>query len=292
MNFQPQTLWDIQAELGEGPIWHPLEQLLYFVDIKGQYIHCCAADGSSRKTWSAPSAIGFVQPLADGDFVAGLQDGLYRFSPQSGAFSRVISVDADLPNNRLNDASVDALGRLWFGSMDNLEAAPTGSLYRVANDGALMQCDSDYVITNGPCLSPDGRTLYHTDTLAKVIYAFDVDKEGGLSQKRSLIRIENGYPDGTTLDASGCLWVALFGGGRVERYTPQGERVQTIPFPCPNVTKLAFGGPDLRTALVTTAWKGLSQVERDAQPLAGNLFSFRVDTPGMAQNLISSGFSK
>jgi D-xylonolactonase len=289
---QPHSLWPIGAELGEGPLWQQSEQALYFVDIRGQRIYRCAADGSLRRWWPAPQPIGFLQPLADGTFVAGLRDGLYRFNPHDGSFELFGKVTPDLPGNRLNDAFTDPFGRLWFGSMDNQEELPTGNLYQVCGDAEPIVRDAGYVISNGPAMSPDGGVFYHTDTLACVIYAFDVAADGSLSNKRPLLRIADGFPDGTTVDAAGHLWIAIFGGGRIERYSPQGQRVDVIHFPCANVTKLAFGGPDLQTAFVTTAWKGLSAQQRRDQPLAGNLFAFRSATPGLPQQTISIGFSQ
>lgn len=290
MSITSESLWPLGAELGEGPIWQSAEDALYFVDIKGRRIHRCKADGSERRSWPAPAAVGFVQPLAGGDFVAGLAGGLHRFSPATGDFSRLIEVEPHLPGNRLNDATVDAQGRLWFGSMDDAEESPSGSLYRVGADGALRAEDRGYVITNGPVQSPDGQRLYHTDTLQRLVYAFDLSPTGELSNKRPLIRIHGGYPDGTAVDAEGHLWICLFAGHRIERYTPDGRLVQTVALPCANVTKLTFGGPDLRTAFVTTARKGLSPAELAAQPLAGDLFIFRVDTPGLPAHAITQGF--
>lgn len=287
---QPVCLWNVGAQLGEGPIWHAPTRTVYFVDIKGRQIHRCAHDGTQRRTWSAPQQISFIAPLAGGDFACGLQDGLYRFSETSGEFSLIRNVERDIPSNRLNDAFVDAQGGLWFGSMDDDERRSSGSLYRFGQDGDARILDRDYVITNGPAMSPDGKTLYHTDTLKKQLYAFDVLPDGGVARKRPFVAIEgSGYPDGTAVDAEGFVWIALFGGGRIERYSASGEHVASIAFPCSNVTKLAFGGDDLRTAYVTTAWKGLSHEERERQPLAGGLFTFRTDTPGLAQHVVSKG---
>ncbi|HEY8509672.1 MAG TPA: SMP-30/gluconolactonase/LRE family protein, partial [Steroidobacteraceae bacterium] len=173
---------------------------------------------------------------------------------------------------------------LWFGSMDDAENEPTGKLYRLAAKDRLETLDDGYVITNGPAWSPDGRTFYHTDTLERVIYAFDVPSPGVLRNKRVFARIEEGagYPDGTTVDSEGCVWVAFFDGWKVRRYSPTGEVLATVRFPCANVTKIAFGGADRRTVYATTAWKGLSKEQRAAQPLAGDLFRFRVDVPGLA----------
>lgn len=279
----------VQAELGEGPLWHPAERALYFVDIKGRQIHRCDADGQNRVSWSVAQEIGFLQPTRKGDFVAGLEDGIYRFDQRDGSFTPVRIIEEHLPENRLNDACVDSQGRLWFGSMDNQEISSTGALYCRFTDGELQLKEGDISITNGPALSPDGRTFYHTDTLKRTVFAYDLSVDGVLSRKRPLIHFNNGYPDGTTVDALGRLWIGLFGGWRMEQYTPLGERIASIAFPCANVTKLAFGGDDLRTAFVTTAWKGLSPSERLAQPEAGNVFSFRTDTPGLPQQLVNMG---
>lgn len=289
MQVEPQCVCPIGAELAEGPVWLAEEAALYFVDIKGQNIHRWHAS-SDLKTWHLPQPVGFVQPLQSGGLIAGLKDGLYRFSTTAPP-ECLLSPEPTLPGNRLNDAFTDRDGHLWFGSMDDAEQAPSGALYCVDAMGNAIQKDVGYVITNGPAMSPDGRTLYHTNTLEKTVYAFDVDAGKKLTNKRVFIHIADAYPDGTTVDAAGCLWIAFFGGARVERYSPHGELLQTVPFPCANVTKIAFGGDDLCVAYATTAWKGLSPRQRDAQPLAGGLFSFAVDTPGLPQGKICKGFS-
>ncbi|TDV16426.1 SMP-30/gluconolactonase/LRE family protein [Paraburkholderia caballeronis] len=280
----PVCEWPVEATLGEGPVWHAAERAVYFVDIKSRRVHRLSVDTGERRTWDAPAQPGFVLPLDDGAFVCGLQGGLHRFTPADGTFSMVLPVEADRPGNRLNDGYVDAQGRLWFGSMDDAEEAPDGVLYRVDTNGALVAQDRDYVITNGPAASPDGRTLYHVDTLRRVIYAFDLAADGELSGRRVFAAIAGtGYPDGLTVDADGFVWIALFGGARIERYAPDGTLVGHVAFPCPNVTKLAFGGDDLRTVYATTARKGLDADALARAPLAGALFSFRAPVAGQEQ---------
>ncbi|MCC8395622.1 SMP-30/gluconolactonase/LRE family protein [Paraburkholderia sp. MMS20-SJTR3] len=289
----PVCVWPVGAELGEGPLWQAAENALYFVDIKGHRIHRLALDSGEQQSWQAPDQPGFIVPLADRLFVCGLPDGLYCFDATSGAFAKLIDVESQLPGNRLNDGFVDAQGRLWFGSMDNAEVAPSGTLYRVNEAGEALAQDDDYVITNGPAMSPDGRTLYHNDTMRRVVYAFDVAADGTLSGKRIFAAISgDGHPDGLAVDADGFVWVALFGGWRIERYSPAGELVDQVPLPCANVTKLAFGGADLRTVYVTTAWKGLTAVERQHQPQAGGLFLFRAPVAGQAQARCTVGFAR
>jgi sugar lactone lactonase YvrE len=282
----PTCLWEVQATLGEGVLWDAGRERVWFVDIKGRRIHRCAADGWDRRSWDAPGQVSFIVPAADGGMVCSLEDGLYRFHEGGGGFVPLARVEADVTGNRFNDGHVDADGRLWFGSMDDAETATSGALYRFDGREAV-QVDQGYVITNGPALSPDGRTLYHTDTLAKRIYAFERGPGGVLSNKRLFVEIsDGGYPDGMALDAEGHLWVAIFGGWRIERYHPSGRKVGEVGFPCANVTKLAFGGADLRTVYATTARKGLSPEDLAGQPLAGGLFTFRAETPGLPQHTL------
>jgi len=280
----PECVWPVAAELGEGPVWQASEHAVYFVDIKGRKLHRLQVETGERQTWAAPAQLGFAVPFADESLICGLQGGLYRFSSTRGTFELLQAVETDLPGNRLNDGFADANGRLWFGSMDDAEQQSTGSLYCCALDGQLSVQDQGYVITNGPAMSPDGRTLYHGDTMRRTVHAFDVHADGTLHGKRTFVTIAgSGYPDGMAVDAEGFVWIALFGGARIERYAPDGALVEQIAFPCSNVTKLAFGGADLRTVYATTARKGLTQAECLQQPLAGGLFSFRSPVSGQVQ---------
>lgn len=279
----PHCLWNARAILGEGVLWDEAGRRVWFVDIKACRIHCCDADGGSRRSWAAPGQVSFIVPDSAGGFVCSLDDGLYRFSEQSGSFRQLVAVEPEVPRNRFNDGHVDAQGRLWFGSMDDAEATPAGALY--CFDGKdVCRMDDGYVITNGPALSPDGRVLYHTDTFEKRVYAFDLAEDGRLSGKRVFIEIADGYPDGMAVDSMGFLWIAIFGGWRVDRYDNTGRKCDEVRFPCANVTKLAFGGEDLRSVYVSTARKGLSAADLDAQALAGALFTFRAPAPGLPQH--------
>lgn len=284
----PQCLWQVAAELGEGPIWHQSDRSLYFVDVKKHQIHRCDEHGDHQQSWTAPAQISFILPTKNGSFICGLQDGIYHFSSSTGQFSRCNDVERDMPANRLNDGFVDSRGLIWFGSMDDGETNPTGSLYSMDRDGVVVAHDHDYVITNGPAMSADGRTLFHTDTPNKTIYAFDVAADNTLSNKRVFVTLSVGHPDGMAVDADGVLWVAVFGGWRIDRFSASGNLLGSVPFPCANITKLTFGGTDLRTVFVTTARKGLTGAELVQQPLAGGLFSFRSDSTGLPQHLFSS----
>ena len=280
-----ECIWALAAQLGEGALWSRRERAVWFVDIKGRQVHRYDEAARTRRSWPAPADVGFIVAASGGHFICGLKSGLHEFDPASGKFQLLTLVDADRPHNRLNDAHVDAAGRLWFGTMDDDEVSPNGALYRFGATG-LHRCDDDYVITNGPATSPDGRTLYHIDTLKRVIYAFDLAADGSLANRRVFARVAeaDGHPDGPVVDATGCVWVALYGGWGVNRYSPSGELLSKLALPVANCTKVAFGGDDLRTLYITTAWKGLSPEQRAQQPLAGGLFAVRVDTPGLQAN--------
>lgn len=281
----PECVLRSACELGEGPVWRAADKAVWFVDIKGLRIHRYEAETGAAFSWQAPAQPGFIAPVAGGGWIAGLKTGLHRFDPAPGRFELMATVEDASLGNRLNDGFVDARGRLWFGSMHDGEADLTGALYRL-DDRGLRRMDDGYCITNGPAVSPDGRTLYHTDTLKRVLYAFDLAADGGLSNRRVFAEIEDGagYPDGPAVDAEGCVWTGLFAGWGARRYSPKGEQIGFVRLPVANVTKIAFGGPDLKTVYATTAWKGLSPAEREAQPLAGGLFRFGVDTPGLPQH--------
>jgi D-xylonolactonase len=285
-----ECAWPVEAILGEGPAWSAAERAIWFVDIKAPAIHRLDAVTGERRSWPAPARVGFVLPTSAGWHMAGLKTGLHRFNPETGNFSLLHVVEPHAPNNRLNDGFVDSAGFLWFGSMDDNEEEPSGALYQLHDSGCVRR-DPGYIVSNGPTESPDGRTLYHTDTLAGIIYAFDRGLSGSLSNKRVFVRFspEEGYPDGPIVDAEGCLWTGLFGGWELRRYSPRGELLQTLRLPCSAVTKAAFGGDDLRTLYITTAHVALNAEERLQQPLAGGLFRVRIDVPGLPQGIVTHG---
>jgi xylono-1,5-lactonase len=282
MKEPAECIWPLAAGLGEGPTWCAADGVLWFVDIRARRIHALTERTGQQRSFTAPELTAFAYPAGGGQFLCGLKSGLHRFDPATGDFALAMPVDAQHPDNRLNDGYVDAAGRLWFGTMDDNERKPTGSLYRY--DGRqLERMDSGYVITNGPAMSPDGRVLYHVDTLGQCVFAFDVDASGALSGKRLFLSIaEPGvFPDGPAVDREGNVWIALYGGWGIRCYSPGGQLLGAVSIPAAQCTKAAFGGPDLKTLYVTTAAAGLSAAELARQPLAGGLFRVRVDVAGL-----------
>ena len=277
----PRSIWPLAAQLGEGPVWGG--GALWFVDIKGPRVHRLDPATGERRSWDAPELIGFVLPAEDGRFVAGLQSGLHLFDPATGHFEPHVEIEADQPGNRINDGVVDIEGRLWFGTMDVAEKAKSGAFYRYER-GAVVPAGIDGIcITNGPAISPDGRILYHVDTLGGRISACEIGEDGRLGPSLPFARIDpkHGYPDGPTVDSEGCVWISLYAGWETRRYSPAGELIDRVRFPVANITKIAFGGEDLRTVYATTARQFLSEEEIAKQPEIGDLFEFRVDVPGL-----------
>lgn len=288
---EPVSVWHLAAPLLEGPVWAERDAALWFVDIKGRKVHRYDPAGGGKRSWDAPDQVGFVAPIEGGGFVAGLRTGLARFDPADGSFTAIVDPEPDLPGNRLNDATVDPSGRLWFGTMDDGEAAATGAIYRLGADGRCVASSPLIAITNGPAVSPDGRTLYHVDTVGGVIFACGLGQDGSLSNQREFVRIPNveGHPDGPTVDSEGCIWVGLYMGSAVRRYSPEGELLETVRFPVDAITKIAFGGPDLKTVYATTANKHLSPEQKAAMPQAGDLFRFEVSVAGQRGETVREG---
>jgi sugar lactone lactonase YvrE len=288
MASEPKSVWDLDAELGEGPVWVERDKALWFVDIKKHQVHRYDPASGKKSSWDAPEQVGFILPAERGGFVAGLESGLYHFDARTGVFDLVVEVEPDKPGNRLNDGVVDPQGRLWFGTMDNGEKAKSGAFYCFAG-GQLKPIGIDGVtITNGPAVSPDGRILYFVDTLKGTIEAADIHDDGSLGGRRHFAKIDprDGHPDGPTIDSEGCVWIALYAGWEARRYSPAGELAQTVKFPVANITKLAFGGDDLRSAFATTARQLLKPEEIAKQPQIGDLFAFRADVPGVPCPLV------
>ena len=279
MSAEAVSVWNLAAELGEGPIW--IDGALWFVDIKRHKVYRFNPASDERRSWDAPEQVGFIVPRASGGLIAGLASGLFAFDPESGAFERIVAVDEETPSNRLNDGVVDPAGRLWFGTMDNGERGKTGAFYCYAGGQLRTTGLTDIAITNGPAVSPDGRTLYWVDTLERTISAAPIRDDGSLAPSRPFAAIPEGAgnPDGPSVDSEGCVWIALYGGWEARRYSPSGDLVASVPFPAANITKVAFGGPDLRTAYATSAAQKLSPEALAEQPQAGDLFEFH---PGVA----------
>jgi len=277
--MQAHVLWDCRCILGEGTVWNAADASIYFVDIKGREVLAFTPSTGLQRRWSMPEVIGWLVPRRCGGWIAGFAHGVASLQLRAGGAVQsewLHRLHEDGSPLRLNDAKVDAQGRLWFGSMNNAdESCPEGVLYRWIAGRAPEIVDAGYAVTNGPTFSADGRTLYHTDSLARTIYAFDLSDVGELSNKRVWLRLDadEGYPDGMTTDAQGHLWIAHWGGSRVTQRDASGSVLQTIGLAAPQITNVAFGGPQLRDLFITSARTGMDPAALSAAPLAGALFT-------------------
>lgn len=283
MAAEAECVADTRALLGEGPVWVVAEAALYWVDILGQRVfRWHESDG--LRTIAVDRPVCSIVPRASGGFIGGGQDG---FVVLGDDFTMRVIADPepDRPAHRFNDGKVDRHGRLWAGTMDRSERGSDGSLYRLDPDLVWHRIDGSYHIPNGPAFSPDGQVMYHTDTVLRTVYAFDLVADGSLGTRREHLRFGDGegYPDGMTVDAEGCLWIAFWDGWCVRRFAPSGERLAELPVPVQRPTSVAFGGKGLDELFVTSAARGLTEADFARQPHAGGLLRLRPGVTGIAE---------
>jgi sugar lactone lactonase YvrE len=266
--------------LGEGPVWDARNGALLFVDIKGQRLHRLFLADNAYQSWDFDEPICWVIPRANAPgYIAGFKSGFKALTLEPFALTHITSPEPDLPHNRLNDAKADRWGRIWAGSMDDSEAEATGALHRLDANFHFERMDGDYGVANGPTFSADGAILYHTDSARRVVYAFDLDSDGALSNKRVFISFQEdwGYPDGMTTDAEGGIWIAHWDGARVSRFAPDGALDRSIALPVSRPTSCVFAGDNLDRMFVTSA-----SIGREDEPLAGGLFEVDPGVRGAA----------
>ncbi|MGW0609967.1 SMP-30/gluconolactonase/LRE family protein [Streptomyces sp. NPDC002788] len=266
-----------EAELGEGPTWDAAAGRLLWIDILGSRLHTYDPVTGKRTVRRTEQHIGAVKPRAAGGLVLNLRDGIGLLDPDDTF--RWLHHEP-VPGRRANDAAVAPDGALWAGTMRYDEAPGGGTLSRVTGDGSVDVVLDDVAVSNGTGWSPDGRLMYYIDSPTRRVDVFDY-ADGRLSGRRTLVEIEEGagFPDGLTVDADGCVWVALWQGSAVRRYTPGGELDRVIELPVPLVTACAFGGAGLSDLYITTARTGLSE----PPALAGSLFAVPGAGKGVAQ---------
>ena len=274
--------------LGETPLWCDQTDCLLWIDIDHVTLHRAHLASGRRDAFrfSARSLGALALRRQAGSVVLALEASLYTFDLGSGRLTKLAEVEPATSDTRLNDGRCDADGQLWIGTMDNGLAAPIGSFYRVGADGSVMRQFGDVIVSNTVALSPDQRTLYFSDTRRFVTWAFDrMAGDGTLSNRRIFVdhRAGRERPDGACVDSEGALWVAIFGGGRVDRYTPEGLLDRSITLPVTNPTCLCLGGPKLQTLFITTARKFLGDETLRDEPLSGSVLAIEVDVPGLPE---------
>ncbi|MGW3549923.1 SMP-30/gluconolactonase/LRE family protein [Streptomyces griseoincarnatus] len=267
-----------EAELGEGATWDPAAGRLLWIDILNSRVHTYDPATGRRTVRRTEQHVGAVKPRAGGGLVLNLRDGVGLLDPDDTF--RWLHREP-VAGRRGNDAAVAPDGSLLAGTMRYDEASGGGTLSRVTGDGTATVLLDDVTVSNGTGWSPDGRLMYYIDTPTRRVDVFDFGGDGTIAGRRPLAEIEEGagFPDGLTVDADGCVWVALWDGGAVRRYTPSGELDRVIELPVPRVTCCAFGGQGLTDLYVTTARVGLTA----PHPLAGSLLVVPGAGKGVAQ---------
>jgi sugar lactone lactonase YvrE len=278
---------DARAELGEGPRWHQAERRLYWVDIARNQLHRFdpATGANELRTFDDP--VGCFAFRTTGGLILAMKNGLALLDHWEGdprPFGEQIF--ADHPELRFNDGRTDPAGRFWVGSVNMPKSARDAALYRVDRDGSFHFIESGMLTCNGAAFNADGTAFRHADTPSHELRGYTVEPVSGTLSHRHIVRRfpeGRGRPDGGSFDAEGAYWSALFDGGRAVRLSNDGDILMTVDLPVTRPTMIVFGGPDLRTAYVTSARTGLSEDQLAGQPHAGGIFSFRVDVPGLPE---------
>lgn len=281
------------CSLGEGPAWSASEQALYWTDVPARRIHRWSPASGAHRLWDMPEMVTAIALRRRGGLIVASQSGIDFFDPGTGRLDRLAAPEADRPGNRSNDGRCDRQGRFWYGTMQNNFAPDTsevpitevsGAIYRIDADGGSRRMDGPFTICNTFAWSPDDRTLYTADTPVG-IFAYDFDPGSGSLANRRLFAANDGrgYPDGSTIDAEGCLWNARWDGGCLIRWTPQGRIDRVVELPCSRVTSCCFGGPALDILYVTTVRYGLDAGQLAQQPLAGGIFAVDAGVGGLQE---------
>ena len=273
-----ETVFELQNELGEGPLWNPVENMVYWVDIVGKRFFRHAPGTPDYEMFeldTMPGCLGFME---GGDLALGVTEGIAIW--HAGKLTYLNNA-AYQPLGRFNDGAVDRAGRFWAGTMSQ---DPVNHLFRLDADGSAHVMENEIITSNGIGWSPDNTTMYYSDSGGGgIVYAYDFDLASGMISNRRTFLPSTGtesVADGLTVDAEGTVWIAFWNGWKVARYDPDGALMTEIDMPVQRPTSCAFGGADLSVLFVTSASVGLDRAE---QPLAGALFKVQTDTKGLPE---------
>ena len=279
---KPECIWKSNTILGEGTLWVKSHNSIYFVDIKRKKIFILNTKNKKKKILKVNKEIGFLSHIKNNIFILGLKGELRIVNLKTKKIIKSIIVEKNKTLNRLNDGKTDPKGRLWFGSMDNLERKiRTGSLYCLDNNLNLTEVDKNYYITNGPAFI-NSENFYHTDSRDKKIYKIKIDKKLKIIKKKIFIKFKNkeGSPDGMTLDKKNNLWTCHFGGACISIFNKTGKKIHKIDLPAKNITNCTFGGSNNSELFVTSAKKSLSKKDLRQFKLSGSLFRIKTNVNG------------
>jgi sugar lactone lactonase YvrE len=275
--------------LGEVPLWHPAENALYWIDLFKPAIHRFDPASREVRSWTPPEKLGSFALRAGGGFLLAGRGGLSLFDAANGRIEMLADPEAGDPTNILNDGRCDRRGRFWVGSMNKLQQRASGRLYRLEARSVETVAGGIW-LPNSLCWSPDDRRMYLADSHLRAIFAFDFDlDEGAIGPRRTFAVMADGpgVPDGSSVDREGYLWNAVYDGGCVVRYAPDGRVDRVVELPVTRPTACTFGGTDLATLYVTTARFRLTPPRLAAEPQAGGVLAIDVGARGLPEPLFA-----
>jgi sugar lactone lactonase YvrE len=281
----PEPVLRVGSILGEGPVWNEEEQALYWLDVFMPGLNRFDPLTGINRVTRLAQPIYAMALCAGGNAIGSFENGVGFVDLDRGTIDIIGDPKAGQPVN-FNDGKCDRRGRFWTGTMAKDWSSPIGALYRIEPSNRITQMDDGIILSNGLGWSPDNRIMYFTDFGRRVIYAYDFDPDtGAVMRRRPFIEVpaEAGFPDGMTVDAEGCLWVAHWDGWQVSRYGPDGKSREMVRMPVQRPTSCAFGGPDLSVLYITSARMGLSDSALAGAPLSGSVFAVHTDTVGLAE---------
>lgn len=283
-----RCIWDEACILGESPIWHPKEQVLYWVDILKPRLHRYNPKTNLHDAWDMPTSIGCVAPKEKGGLIAAFKTQVGFFDPITATIEFLASIpEKSAEQTVFNDGHCDYQGRFWAGTKDFLaEKNPTGEIFCYDAHKKLMKKEDHIIVSNGVIASPDSRYFFIADSPTRIIYRYEFDSDAGVIHDRvPFIKIDDnaGVPDGMTFDSKGYIWSCHFSGWRITRYTPDGKIDRVINMPVSSPTSCCFGGHDLKTLYITSAKRDVLSHELKNQPKAGALFAIDMDVPGIPE---------
>ena len=288
---QAELLFQAQNTLGEGPVWHPHQQRLFWVDITEGNLFFINKELTAYEMRHYDTEIGAFGFTQDGRLILATSEGFAFASLDNASLDVIWNPLPERPDVRLNDGKVDPQGRFWAGSMD--VDKQQGALYRVDPGGQTKTLLTGIGISNGLGWSPDGRMMYTTDSFTRTISVFDYESENGrITRQREFLSLPadgRGVPDGLCVDAEGCIWSARWDGSLVVRLDPDGRQILMVKVPAQRVTSCTFGGEDLDLLFITTARIGLSEADLAKQPHAGDVFVIKTHTRGQRTHFYGAG---
>jgi sugar lactone lactonase YvrE len=275
--------------LGEGAYYSQTQHRLFWVDILGKALFCYDLENQQLSRYSMPEAICWVMETQQGQLIAGFEKAIYTLHNETFARTLLFSLPNEPRGNRLNDAKTDRNGFAYFGTMDSKEQQVKGVLYRFGHTQLPTKVDDNYMISNGPAVSKCGKYLYSTDSDKRTIYKFSLNSRGELSDKQVFITFDEtmGFPDGMTVDAEDCLWVAAWDGFGVYRFNAQGQKIRFIKLPAPRLTSVAFIGKQQNYLAITSASAELSKIERQRYPHSGDVFIIKPGVNGLLETPVA-----